>query len=106
MGHATPHRPRRDRPRGSGRPRATRGDEVAGVSGRVVVVHGGNLNVLGRREPEIYRTRSLDDVNKTVEAKAKRLGWDVSLYQGNHEGEIVDLLQQRGPGSGGSVLVS
>ncbi|TMD26394.1 MAG: type II 3-dehydroquinate dehydratase [Chloroflexi bacterium] len=104
MGHATPHRPRRDRPRGSGRPRATRGDEVAGVSGRVVVVHGPNLNLLGRREPEIYGTRSLDDLNKTVEAKAKQLGWDVSLYQSNHEGEIIDFLQQQGPGSVGIVI--
>ena len=74
------------------------------MSGRVVVVNGPNLNLLGRREPEIYGTRSLDDLNKTVEAKAKQLGWDVSLYQSNHEGEIIDFLQQHGPGSVGIVI--
>jgi len=74
------------------------------VSKRVVVVHGPNLNLLGKREPEIYGTRSLDDLNKTVEAKAKELGWDVSLFQSNHEGEIIDFLQQHAPGSVGIVI--
>ena len=74
------------------------------MNGRVVVVNGPNLNLLGRREPEIYGTRSLDDLNKTVEAKAKQLGWDVSLYQSNHEGEIIDFLHQHGPGSVGIVI--
>ena len=74
------------------------------MSKRVVVVNGPNLNLLGKREPEIYGTRSLDDLNKTVEAKAKELGWDVSLFQSNHEGEIVDFLQQHAPGSVGIVI--
>ena len=74
------------------------------MNGRVVVVNGPNLNLLGRREPEIYGTRSFDDLNKTVEARAKQLGWDVSLYQSNHEGEIIDFLQQHGPGSVGIVI--
>jgi len=74
------------------------------VSKRVVVVNGPNLNLLGKREPEIYGTRSLDDLNKTVEAKAKELGWDVSLFQSNHEGEIIDFLQQHAPGSVGIVI--
>ena len=74
------------------------------MSKRVVVVNGPNLNLLGKREPEIYGTRSLDDLNKTIEAKAKELGWDVSLFQSNHEGEIIDFLQQHAPGSVGIVI--
>jgi len=70
----------------------------------VVVVNGPNLNLLGKREPEIYGTRSLDDLNKTVEAKAKELGWEVSLFQSNHEGQIIDFLQQHAPGSAGVVI--
>ena len=70
----------------------------------VVVVNGPNLNMLGKREPEIYGTRSLDDLNRTVEEKAKQLGWDVSLFQSNHEGEIIDFLQQHAPGSVGIVI--
>jgi 3-dehydroquinate dehydratase-2 len=74
------------------------------MSKRVVVVNGPNLNLLGKREPEIYGTRSLDDLNKTVEAKARELGWDVSLFQSNHEGQIIDFLQQHAPGSVGVVI--
>ena len=43
-------------------------------------------------------------MNKTVEAKAKELGWDVSLFQSNHEGQIIDFLQQHAPGSVGVVI--
>jgi 3-dehydroquinate dehydratase-2 len=74
------------------------------VNKRVVVVNGPNLNLLGKREPEIYGTRSLDDLNETVEAKARELGLDVSLFQGNSEGAIIDFLQQHAPGSLGIVI--
>ena len=70
----------------------------------IYVLNGPNLNRLGKREPEIYGTRSLDDLNKTVEAKARELGWDVSLFQSNHEGQIIDFVQQHAPGSVGVVI--
>ena len=71
---------------------------------RVVVVNGPNLNLLGKREPEIYGTRSLDDLDKTVKDKAESLGIDVSFYQSNHEGQIIDFLHQHAPGSLGIVI--
>jgi 3-dehydroquinate dehydratase II len=74
------------------------------VTKRVVVVNGPNLNLLGSREPEVYGTRTLDDLNRAVEAKAKALGWEVSLFQSNHEGEIIDFLQRHGPSSDGIVI--
>jgi 3-dehydroquinate dehydratase-2 len=74
------------------------------VSRRVVVVNGPNLNLLGTREPEIYGTRSLDDLNHTVEAKARSLGLEVTFFQSNHEGEIIDFLQQNGPGAAGILI--
>ena len=70
----------------------------------VVVVNGPNLNLLGKREPEIYGTRSLEDLNQVVRAKAGRLGFDVSLFQSNDEGAIIDFLQQHAPGSAGIVI--
>jgi len=72
---------------------------------RVVVVNGPNLNLLGKREPHIYGTRSLEDLNQTVREKAAALGLEVSLLQSNHEGEIIDFLQKDGPGSAG-ILIS
>jgi 3-dehydroquinate dehydratase-2 len=70
----------------------------------VVVVNGPNLNLLGKREPEIYGTRSLEDLNQAVRAKAGRLGLDVTLFQSNDEGAIIDFLHEHAPGSAGIVI--
>jgi len=71
---------------------------------KIVVVHGPNLNLLGKREPHIYGTRSLDDLNKAVRDKAAKLGVEVTTFQSNHEGEIIDFLQREAPGSAGIVI--
>jgi 3-dehydroquinate dehydratase-2 len=71
---------------------------------RIVVVNGPNLNLLGKREPAIYGTRSHADLVETVEAKAKELGVAVNVFQSNHEGEIIDFLQKEGPGALGIVI--
>jgi 3-dehydroquinate dehydratase-2 len=71
---------------------------------RIVVANGPNLNLLGKREPHIYGTRSLDDLNDAVRAKAKELEVEVSLFQSNHEGEIIDFLHKEAPGSAGIII--
>ena len=71
---------------------------------RIVVVNGPNLNLLGKREPHIYGTRSHADLVKTVRAKARKLGVEVSVFQSNHEGELIDFLQKEAPGSLGIVI--
>ncbi len=71
---------------------------------RVVVVHGPNLNLLGKREPHIYGTRSLDDLNLAVREKARGLGLELSILQSNHEGEIIDFLQKEALGSAGVLI--
>jgi 3-dehydroquinate dehydratase II len=71
---------------------------------RIVIVNGPNLNLLGKREPKVYGTRSHADLVKTVRAKARELGVTVSVFQSNHEGEIVDFLQKEAPGSLGIVI--
>ncbi len=71
---------------------------------RIVVVNGPNLNLLGRREPEVYGTRSMADLVKTVRAKARALGVQVSVFQSNHEGELIDFLHKEAPGSLGIVI--
>ncbi|MEP6751131.1 MAG: type II 3-dehydroquinate dehydratase [Candidatus Dormiibacterota bacterium] len=71
---------------------------------RIVIVNGPNLNLLGKREPHIYGTRSHADLVKTVRAKARKLGVKVSVLQSNHEGELIDFLQKEAPGSLGIVI--
>lgn len=71
---------------------------------RVVIVNGPNLNLLGKREPHIYGTRSHADLVKALRAKARKLGVEVTVFQSNHEGELIDFLQKEAPGSLGIVI--
>jgi 3-dehydroquinate dehydratase II len=59
---------------------------------RVLVIHGPNLNLLGDREPEIYGTQMLADVDELISASAADLGLEVRCEQYNGEGQIIDAL--------------
>jgi 3-dehydroquinate dehydratase-2 len=62
----------------------------------VLVLNGPNLNLLGTREPGVYGTATLADVEKLCRQEAGRYGLDVDARQSNHEGELVDWLQEAG----------
>ncbi len=59
----------------------------------VSVIHGPNLNLLGTREPEIYGTETLDEINATLRQEANALALGIEFLQSNHEGSLVDHLQ-------------
>lgn len=63
----------------------------------VAVVHGPNLRLLGRREPEVYGTDTLADVNARLAEEASALGVQLEFFQSNHEGEILDYLEDAAP---------
>ena len=63
-------------------------------SRKVLVIHGPNLNMLGKREPDIYGNQTLDEINAGLKAKASRLGLHIETFQSNHEGDIVEKIQQ------------
>jgi 3-dehydroquinate dehydratase-2 len=60
----------------------------------ILVIHGPNLNLLGKREPNIYGKLTLDEINANIRGKANNLGIAVEFVQSNHEGYIVDAIQQ------------
>lgn len=61
---------------------------------RILVIHGPNLNMLGKREPEIYGHQSLEEINSRLMKLGQKLGIEVEAFQSNHEGVIVEKIQQ------------
>jgi len=68
------------------------------MSGRrsVLVIHGPNLNLLGTREPQIYGRETLEDINARLAATARASNAELQAFQSNHEGVLVDRIQQAG----------
>ena len=68
--------------------------ESVQASGPILVVNGPNLNMLGTRQPEIYGAETLDDVIALCEKTAARFGRTITAFQSNHEGALIDRIQQ------------
>src|SRR5436190_15906272 len=74
------------------------------MSKPIYVLSGPNLNLLGAREPEIYGKATLDDVKRLCEARAASLGRTVVFRQSNHEGELIDWIQEARTGASALVI--
>lgn len=71
---------------------------------RILVLNGPNLNLLGTREPEIYGSTTLDEIAKAMQNTADAKGWHIDFRQSNHEGELVDWIQQARGGADAIIL--
>jgi 3-dehydroquinate dehydratase II len=72
---------------------------------KVLVLHGPNLNLLGTREPDVYGTLTLADVDARIRERATELGIDVETAQSNGEGELIDLIQGA-PGTFDAIVIN
>jgi len=73
---------------------------------RVLVLHGPNLNLLGRREPEIYGAASLAEIDALLTQRAEDRGAEVVMLQSNHEGVLIDALHEAGQGTADAVVLN
>lgn len=71
---------------------------------KILVINGPNLNMLGIREPDIYGRTTYADLCDLIEDHAKVIGVEIELYQSNHEGDLVDIIQKAYGNTDGIVI--
>jgi 3-dehydroquinate dehydratase-2 len=72
---------------------------------KFLVLHGPNLNLLGRREPGIYGTLTMEDINQSISQLAEELGCSAAFFQSNSEGSLIDAIQAA-PGEYDGILIN
>ena len=70
----------------------------------ILIINGPNLNLLGKREPGVYGSDSLEEIQREILEKAKQIGAEVDFFQSNHEGAIIDALHEAMDSYDGVVL--
>jgi 3-dehydroquinate dehydratase-2 len=71
---------------------------------KILILHGPNLNLVGQREPEVYGSMTLEEIDAKLAEVARELGLEVECRQSNQEGVLVDALQQAGTSADGVVF--
>ena len=71
---------------------------------KILIVHGPNLDLLGEREPEVYGTDTLEDINSLLEKEAEKNGAELKIFQSNSEGDIVNFLRDNRKQADGVII--
>jgi len=77
---------------------------IDAMTKKVLVIHGPNLNMLGKREPEQYGTSTLDEINMDLKNHGQEIGLEVDFFQSNHEGAIVEKIQESRDAYAGLII--
>ena len=71
---------------------------------KILVIHGPNLNILGKRDKSIYGEKTLDEINALLKKEAQALNVEVVTFQSNHEGALIDFLQEQTDSAQGIII--
>ena len=71
---------------------------------RILVINGPNLNMLGERAPEHYGGQTLESIERALSQRGQELGCELTFFQSNHEGQIIDFIQKETPDSAGILI--
>ncbi|MFC1925847.1 type II 3-dehydroquinate dehydratase [Chloroflexota bacterium] len=71
---------------------------------KILVIHGPNLNLLGKRKQEIYGKKTLDEINALLQQQAKELAIEITSFQSNSEGALIDFIQAESPEAEGIII--
>jgi 3-dehydroquinate dehydratase-2 len=74
------------------------------MTAKILVINGPNLNNLGKRDSSLYGTKTLSDIESDISGRASELGIDVQFFQSNHEGSIVDFIQEASGDASGVII--
>lgn len=74
------------------------------MTAKILVINGPNLNNLGKRDSSLYGTKTLSDIESDISSRASELGLEVQFFQSNHEGSIVDFIQEASGGANGVII--
>jgi len=71
---------------------------------KILVIHGPNLNILGRRDESIYGEKTLQEIDAALKKEARALSVDVVTFQSNHEGALIDFIQEQAASARGIII--
>lgn len=71
---------------------------------KILLIHGPNLNFLGKRDHKHYGDLTLSDIEKLIELECGKIGVQLETFQSNHEGEIIDVLQEKAGSANGIII--
>jgi len=74
------------------------------MTAKILVINGPNLNNLGKRDSSLYGTKTLSDIESDISSRASELGVEVQFFQSNHEGSIVDFIQEASGDASGVII--
>ena len=74
------------------------------MTAKILVINGPNLNNLGKRDSSIYGTKTLSEIESDISSRAIELGVEVQFFQSNHEGSIVDFIQETSGDASGVII--